>query len=119
MFTGIRCFTRAGALELFTQAQLQLAGGLFAESYRDDLTNRGALISDQRDDAAHQLGGLAGARSGFDDQRLVELGGNQLAVLLPARCGPHGIFLSSSRSANSAASLARVRACSRRPHTTR
>ena len=70
------------ALELFAQAQLQLAGGLFAERDGHDLADRGALVRDQRDDAADQLGGLAGAGRGFDNQRLVELGGDQLAVLL-------------------------------------
>ena len=65
--------SRPRALELLAQAQLQFAGGLFAERHRDDLTDRGALMLDQRDDAADQFGGLAGSGRGFDDQRLVEL----------------------------------------------
>ncbi len=82
---GVRRRLRARSLELFAQAQLQLAGGLFAERDRDDLADRGALVLDQRDDAADELGRLAGAGGGFDDERLVELRRDQLAILGPRR----------------------------------
>ncbi len=111
------------ALELFAQAQLQLAGGLFAERDGNDLIDRGALVRDQSHNAANQLRRLAGAGGGFDNQRLVELAGDELAVLLATLAlrgveGLHGIFLSASRSAKSFASLRRVRRSSSRPHTT-
>ena len=129
---GGRRGSRASALELFAQSQLQLTSGLFAERDGDNLADCGPLMLDQRDNAADQLGGLAGAGRGLDDQRLVELAGDRLPVLsprlrsgqtngTPARGGlvaPHGSFLSASRSLNSFASLRRVRCSSPRPHTT-
>jgi hypothetical protein len=66
---------RAGprALELFAQAELQLAGGFFTERDRDDLADGGAPVLDQGDDPAHQLRGLTGTGGRFDDQGLIEL----------------------------------------------
>ena len=82
----------ARSLELFAEAQLQFAGSLLAEGDGDDLADGGALVADQRDDPAHELGGLAGAGGRFDDQRLVELARDQLAVFFrgcPALSGAH------------------------------
>ena len=70
---GFRCSGHGGnpaAFELFTQAELELAGGLLAERDRDDLFNRrrgGGF--DQPHHTLHQLGGLAGSRGGLDDER--------------------------------------------------
>jgi hypothetical protein len=116
---GVGAGFRPRALELFAKTQLQLAGRLLAERDRDDLADRGASLGDQRDDASDQLGGLAGARRGLDDQRLVELAGDQLAILRhSAGARAHGIFLNASRSMNSFGSLRLVRSSSREPHTT-
>ena len=114
---------RARALELFAQPQLQLAGGLLAERHRDDLADRGALVLDQRDDAADQLGGLAGAGRGLDDQRLVELAARSArdsrrrcarAASWRSRQLPQRVEVGEQL----AASLRRVRRSSSRPHTT-
>ena len=75
---------RAPLFELLANAQLQLAGGFFAEGDRHDLANLGAAGLDQADDARHELGGLAGASGGLDDERLVERLADRPAVLAPS-----------------------------------
>ena len=61
-------------IETFAQSQLQLARGFFREGHGDDLVDRGASFREDANDAAHELGRLAGTGSGLDDQRLVERG---------------------------------------------
>src|SRR6266540_1954886 len=101
-------------LELFTQAEFQLAGRLLAEGHRDNLRDRGPAARDERHDASHELRRLAGARCRLDDQRVVQSRRDELAIVSGNR---HGILRSASRSANSAPTLRRVRCSSREPQT--
>ena len=64
---------RALLLERLAQAQLQLAGGLFGERHGDDLVHRRAAGREHAEDAVDELGRLAGAGRGFDDERVVEI----------------------------------------------
>ena len=64
---GLRRGFRARPLELFAEPQLQFAGGLLAERDGDDFADRCALVFDQGDDPANELGGLAGTGGGLDN----------------------------------------------------
>ena len=66
------------AIEPFAQSQLEFARGLLREGDGDNLVDRGASFREDPHDPAHELGRLAGAGGGFDDQRLVERGRDQV-----------------------------------------
>ncbi len=96
VLTEVGCIA-ATMLDLFADAELEFAGGFLGECNRYDLVQRGAAGGDHRDDSPHQLGGLAGARCGFDHRRYVELAGDPVARgLIGER---HGISLSFRNSA--------------------
>ncbi len=61
---------RAGPARVLRAAQLQLAGGLLREGHRHDLVDGRPAARDQPHDPLHELGGLAGAGGGLDDERV-------------------------------------------------
>jgi hypothetical protein len=81
---------RANMVEVLAQPQLQLPRGLLSERHRHDLADRRTAFCEHPDDAPDERGGLARARGGFNDERLVECRLDQRA-----RVGVrHGISLS-------------------------
>jgi hypothetical protein len=48
-------------IEFFAQAQFQLSGCFMRERHRGDFIDGGFLFAENRDNAPHQFGGLAGA----------------------------------------------------------
>ena len=69
--SAIRRRARA-VFEPLPQPQLQLAGRLLGERDGDDLADVGAAVREHAQDAPDQLGRLAGAGGGFDDERVVD-----------------------------------------------
>jgi hypothetical protein len=100
---------RSCPFERLAQTKLELAGGLFREGHGDDPSHFGPAGLDDPDDAAHQLGGFAGAGGGFDNQSLIERRGDLLAILSIDKGCAHGRFLNSSRSAIWSRDLRRAR----------
>ena len=80
--------------EGLTQAELQLAGGLFREGDGNDPGNFGTAGFDDAHDPPHQLGGFAGAGGGFDYQCVVEHRRNLLSIGLISKRRCHGWPLS-------------------------
>ena len=62
------------------QPQLQLAGRPLGEGHGDDGVHLPTALGEHVDKPDDQLGGLARARGGLDDQRLVERGPDALAL---------------------------------------
>ena len=70
---------RAFLFECFTQAQLQLAGGLLGEGDGHDLLHRRAPGCEDLQDPFDQLRRLAGAGRGLDDEGIVEIVDDRVA----------------------------------------
>ena len=88
-------------LEPVAQAQLELPGRLLREGHRRDLCHRRTAVLEDAQDAVHQLGGLARAGRGLDDERGINLLRDHPARLrIGAPNHRHGQLLSSSRSAS-------------------
>jgi len=66
----------ASALDLGAQAELHLARRLLGERDRHDAAERRRSGGEQGEDAGDELGRLAGAGGGFDDERAREIGSN-------------------------------------------
>src|SRR5438067_2317427 len=103
----------------FAQSQLQFAGGFFRERDGDDFANFGAAGFDDADDSAHQLGRLAGAGRGLDDQRVVQARLDGVAIFLIGKLHAHGRLLKSRRSAICCFDLRAARRSWSGPHTVR
>ncbi len=67
------------ALERLAKAQLQLARGLFGERDRHDVLHLGASGGQNAQDPVDELGRLARTGCCFDDKRVVERGGDEIA----------------------------------------
>ena len=75
---------RALALEPLAQPQLQLARRFLGERDRDNLVRPSARPSRGSARSGHELGRLAGAGSGFDDERVVERVGDRWRAVVDA-----------------------------------
>ena len=79
-------FCRAGgrlgarSFELLAQPELQLARGLLGERDGNDFVNLCAAGFDHPDDAVDELGGFACASGGFDDQCVVQIVLDDIAI---------------------------------------
>ena len=82
LFPSGRVFS--GLLQVLTDAVPELGGGRLGESDRCDAVQGGTSGSHQVDDAPHQAGSLAGAGTGFDEQRVVQTVENVLASVVIA-----------------------------------
>ena len=105
-------------LEFLSQTKLQLAGGLFGERHCDEIADTGLTGGQHADDATHQLGGLAGSSSGFDDEGGVQVAGNGIAggLIVEHR---HGRLLNAMRSCSGSPDLRLIRSSSCGPQTGR
>ena len=118
-----RCPARraTGALELFAQPQLQLAGGLLGEGHRDDLLDRRRVpvsISRTMRLTSSVVLPVPAAASTTSVASSASAMRWRSSAIGAARGRGHGILRSASRSAQRPA-CARVRRSSSRPHTGR
>jgi hypothetical protein len=77
-FDRIGCFG-AGLVESLTNADLELAGGFVSERDGYDGSDLGFAFRKKLNDTIGELGGLASASGGFDDEGLIEVGANAFA----------------------------------------
>src|SRR6188474_2863361 len=76
--------------ERLAQTKFQLTGRLFCERNSDDSGDLGTAGLDDAHDTPYQLRGFTGAGGGLDDQRLIERGGNLVAISAIRKCRLHG-----------------------------
>ena len=73
---------RPRVLDLFAEAELQLARGLLGEGDGDDFADAGAALAHRVDHPRHEFRRLAGAGGGLHDERGVEVRPDARAVLV-------------------------------------
>ena len=112
-----RACSRPRHFQIRPKPELHLAGGEIGEGDRENAIERGAPAAHQGDDARHQLGGLAGARRGLDDEGGVEIAPDPLPGSGVGELRHHGIPRRCTSGASASAGLRRVRAHSEGPHT--
>src|SRR5579863_3906611 len=88
-----------GVLDLLAQPKFQFTGRLFSEGYGDDAVETAAAGGDNRDDAADQRRGFAGAGGGFNDKRGIEVVADTFAHTRVGkrRCGDYGCVAGGDR----------------------
>ncbi len=117
---GLAVALRACVLDLLAQPELQLARRLLRERDGDDLADARAPLGQRVHHARHQLGGLAGARRGLDDECGVEVRPDAGTVVVVHEGRPrdaHFILRRCVSSARARESFRRGRDCADGPHT--
>src|SRR5690606_22036410 len=105
------------ALQLFAQAQLQLAGRLLRERHRRQAVDVRQAGPQDAGDPADELRRLPGAGRGFDDVRPGQVLADAAAIAFVGRLRAHSNALSASMSGNLFGTLRAMRRSSRVPHT--